>query len=144
MDKIISAGGIICRLQEGVPYIVVVGDRYGKLSFPKGRQDPGETLEETAMREVTEETGVHGLTIIQKLGMVAYRSQNPEQSAYPKEMHIFLMTGTELRQAEQFDEDSEPHWIPLREAMKVLYLEEARAILQRHETLLLDYLSELA
>jgi len=42
--------------------------RRGVWDLPKGKQDPGESLAETAVREVREETGIPDLKIIEKLG----------------------------------------------------------------------------
>lgn len=41
--------------------------RRGVWDLPKGKQDPGETLAQTALREVREETGVPDLKIVEKL-----------------------------------------------------------------------------
>jgi len=42
--------------------------RRGVWDLPKGKQDPGETLAQTALREVHEETGIPDLKIIEKMG----------------------------------------------------------------------------
>lgn len=42
--------------------------RRGAWDLPKGKQDPGETLAQTAVREVCEETGLIDLELIEKLG----------------------------------------------------------------------------
>jgi len=42
--------------------------RRGVWDLPKGKQDPGETLAQTAIREVREETGLPDLKIIEKMG----------------------------------------------------------------------------
>lgn len=42
--------------------------RRGVWDLPKGKQDPGETLAQTAVREVCEETGLVDLDLIEKLG----------------------------------------------------------------------------
>jgi 8-oxo-dGTP pyrophosphatase MutT (NUDIX family) len=42
--------------------------RRGVWDLPKGKQDPGETLAQTALREVREETGITDLKIVEKLG----------------------------------------------------------------------------
>jgi len=43
--------------------------RNGFWDFPKGHIDKGETLEECALREVEEETGVNGLSLVKPLGI---------------------------------------------------------------------------
>ena len=57
--QVVSAGGLICK-KEGEHFLVLlVGkDDPTKQCIPKGMQEKGETLEETAMREVKEETGI--------------------------------------------------------------------------------------
>jgi 8-oxo-dGTP pyrophosphatase MutT (NUDIX family) len=59
-DKWTSAGGVVLDNMEE-PYRVFVckpSNNYGPWCFPKGRVDPGEGIEATALREVQEEAGV--------------------------------------------------------------------------------------
>ena len=42
--------------------------RRGAWDLPKGKQDPGETLAQTAVREVCEETGLIDLELVERLG----------------------------------------------------------------------------
>ncbi len=57
--EVLAAGGVIWRRgQEGRTEVLLVHrPRYDDWSFPKGKCDPGETCEETAAREIAEETG---------------------------------------------------------------------------------------
>lgn len=56
--KIVAAGCLVERLcDEGRTVLIVHRPRYDDWSFPKGKLDPGETLEQCARREVREETG---------------------------------------------------------------------------------------
>ena len=59
-EKWVSAGGVVLDSFEK-PYRVFVckpSNNYGPWCFPKGRIDPGESMEQTAVREVSEEAGV--------------------------------------------------------------------------------------
>src|SRR6185295_635793 len=57
-----SAGGIVVRFDDGVPSLVVGARRRDRdvltWTLPKGTPNAGETREETAIREVGEETGL--------------------------------------------------------------------------------------
>ena len=54
----VAAGGLVERTTpEGTQLAVVLRTRYGDWVLPKGKPDGNETLEETALREVREETG---------------------------------------------------------------------------------------
>jgi len=58
-DLVRAAGGVVVRPgAHGLEVLLVHRPRYDDWSFPKGKQDPGETDEATARREVAEETGL--------------------------------------------------------------------------------------
>ena len=61
--KEISAGGVVYRYNGDQLQIQLIKDRYGKMSFAKGKQEPGESVEETALREIVEETGIVGIIV---------------------------------------------------------------------------------
>jgi 8-oxo-dGTP diphosphatase len=54
-----AAGGIVWRVPEGgtLEVLIVHRPRYDDWTLPKGKAEPGETDEQTALREVEEETG---------------------------------------------------------------------------------------
>lgn len=58
-----AAGGLVRKESDQILFIF----RYGKWDLPKGKMEPGEKPNETAIREVMEETGIAGLTITKKL-----------------------------------------------------------------------------
>ena len=58
MKPRVAAGGVVERVTpDGIQMVIVRRTRYGDWVLPKGKPDSGETLEETALREVKEETG---------------------------------------------------------------------------------------
>ena len=56
-DQRDSFGAIVIHVLDGIPHVLVC-QGYKGTSFPKGRQEPGETPAQTACREVWEETGI--------------------------------------------------------------------------------------
>lgn len=60
MSKRVTAGGVVFE-PHGFPsyvYLALPSNNFGPWTFPKGGVEPGESLEEAALREVREETGV--------------------------------------------------------------------------------------
>lgn len=92
------------------------------LTFPKGTVEEGETLEQTALREVYEETGLAGLSIIKKLGIVTRSSTTRAGKRVRKDIHLFLMTANSYSQGES---EEVTEWHTLTEALPQMHKEEA-------------------
>jgi len=78
MTREFSAGGVVVRQMRGRWWLAAIepagrSSSAGKtvLALPKGLVDAGETPEQTALREVREETGVEAL-LVAKLGDIKY------------------------------------------------------------------------
>ena len=61
--KLVLAAGGVVNLKGTDTFLFI--HRRGYLDLPKGKIDPGETIKETALREVEEETGVSDLRIVE-------------------------------------------------------------------------------
>jgi len=73
---VFAAGAVCWRVVEGKPKVLVVyRGGHSDVSLPKGKVDPGETLPETAVREVREETGL-AVTLGAPLGTIQYTMPN--------------------------------------------------------------------
>ncbi|MNI36211.1 Diadenosine hexaphosphate hydrolase [compost metagenome] len=89
--KEISAGGIVYRREEqGRMQIQLITDRYGKISFAKGKREGTETIEQTALREILEETGIVGKADC-LIDIIAYTYNHPEYGKVDKEVHYYLV-----------------------------------------------------
>lgn len=98
----IRAGGGLVENEKGEILFML---RRGKWDLPKGKLDPGETLESCAIREVEEETGVRQLELIKFLLITEHEYEERGQFIL-KETHWYLMK-TNSRQAlvPQIEED---------------------------------------
>lgn len=88
----LAAGGIVIDHTTETPRVLLVHrPRYDDWSFPKGKLDAGETVEEAALREVREETGLE-CVIIRRLAVTRYNYRTRNQGRLkPKAVHYFLM-----------------------------------------------------
>jgi len=117
---VLAAGAVCWRLVDGKPRILLVhrGDR-ADVSLPKGKLDPGETLPQTAQREILEETGLK-VTLGAKLDVVEYRLPNGREkivhywSAEVDEHVLELATFTPNNEIAALE------WVPLEKARKKL------------------------
>ena len=74
VERLVSSGGVVFRHSEGRLETVLCGrSEPVRWSLAKGTPDPGETLEETALREVREETGLE-VEMEEPLGSIEYWS----------------------------------------------------------------------
>jgi len=66
----VSAGGIIFRFEGQQTFIALIQEMSCSSAYvlPKGHQEPGESLEQTARREIHEETGLTHLKQLANLG----------------------------------------------------------------------------
>ena len=88
----VSSGGVIFRRHNNTVEIAMVAIKGGNVwCLPKGLIDKGEVPERTALREVSEETGLKG-RIIEKLGEITYWYYIKNDNAKcRKTVHFFLM-----------------------------------------------------
>ena len=112
----ISAGGVVYQKQETEYMLLLIEDRYGKVTLAKGKQEMGETIEETALREVLEETGVAG-RLGSKLDMITYVYTHPTTGeSIDKEVHYYLVEAYNTEITVQLEEINDVHWHSAKEA----------------------------
>ncbi|HJS71422.1 MAG TPA: NUDIX hydrolase [Acidimicrobiia bacterium] len=117
MTRVIqAAGGLVFRFSDKgkVKVLAVHRPRYDDWGLPKGKSDKGETPEETALREVFEETGYH-CRIVAPLGVTRYRIDRGV-----KEVQWFAMRplpdSPGFKKSKEIDEI---RWLGRKKAMKL-------------------------
>ncbi|WP_128102914.1 MULTISPECIES: NUDIX hydrolase [Paenibacillus] len=114
--KEISAGGVVYRKgDDGKLQIQLIVDRYGKNTLAKGKMEPGETIEQTALREILEETGMVG-RIVEPVDVIAYTYQHAEFGAVDKEVHYYLVEAESGDMQPQIEEIKGVDWYTPEEA----------------------------
>jgi len=126
----VAAGGVVLRRGPDGAEVVLAGRRSdGSWVFPKGTPDVGESLEETAAREVREETGLE-VRIVRPLGVTEYWFATSRERIH-KTVHFFLMeaVGGDLSLHDREYDDI--RWVGADEARRLLSFDTYRDILDR-------------
>ena len=117
-------------------------DRRGRLlwSLPKGHVEPGETEEQTAIREVMEETGIRGM-VVGKLGTIDFWFVADGRRIHKTVHHFLLLAADPVDGLVLSDADvevSEVAWVPLPEVASRLAYADERRLLDRVPDLLAE------
>lgn len=102
---IVAAGGLVTNEKDELLMIF----RRGKWDLPKGKLDDGETIEESALREVREETGLQQLDLLNEIGVTYHEYFDTfTHSDVIKRTHWYAMkTTTDQNLTPQTEEDIE-------------------------------------
>jgi 8-oxo-dGTP pyrophosphatase MutT (NUDIX family) len=118
-----QAGAIIVGSRRGGPAVLLVTASSNRDTwiFPKGHVEPGETLEDAALREAEEEAGVTG-TILRPAGVLSFR-----QGLKTYRVHYFVVATEDAG-------DPEPgrrhRWCSYDDALRKLTFDDTRELLR--------------
>lgn len=133
--RAVSAGGVVYRRTAHLIEVVLVSRPQEQLwALPKGTPDAGETIEETALREVREETGLE-IAILDPLGQVRYTFTSRNGVPVDKVVHHFLMEPTGGSFDDHDHEFDHVDWYDIHEAQ--------RRLTHRNQLHILDRAAEL-
>jgi 8-oxo-dGTP pyrophosphatase MutT (NUDIX family) len=127
-----SAGGLVIDGIDGprdAQVAALIGriDRRGRMlwSLPKGHIELGETAEQTAIREVAEETGIRG-SVLAALGRIDYWFVTDGRRVH-KTVHHYLMRFSGGALSDEDLEVAEVAWVPMRDLpSRLAYADERR------------------
>jgi 8-oxo-dGTP pyrophosphatase MutT (NUDIX family) len=122
--EIRAAGGVVWRAAgDATEVLLVHRPKYDDWTFPKGKQEPGESDKDTAVREVVEETGLRC-----RLGQELVESHYRDGHGRAKVVRYWEMTvkGGEFAPNAEVDE---VRWLALGAAGDLLTYERDRPVL---------------
>jgi bis(5'-nucleosidyl)-tetraphosphatase len=156
-----SAGGVIFRVQPGMATAAAAADSQGKDNasalrdaievalvgypregtwiLPKGTPTANETVEQTAIREVREETGLEP-RILSELGSIEYWFAR-RGVRFHKEVFYYLMEAIGGDVAQHDHEYDEARWFALPEALTHLAYVNEKEMVRQAEPLILEYVA---
>lgn len=137
MKTEVSAGGLIVRKFRSGWQILLIKDRTGAWTFPKGKIEKGETRREAAVREIAEEVGLHDLHYIASLPRLHYiykRNGSVDKTVY---YYVYRYDAEKKPIGQKEEGISDPTWTFIDEALDVIgYPQSNRPLLQKTMTLL--------
>ena len=132
IEEPVSAGGVVYRVVDNQIETVLCGrDQPIRWSLAKGTPDPGETLEETAAREVREETGLE-VQIQEPIKSIDYWFADRENDVrFHKTVHFYLMVPLGGNTDQHDPEFDVVQWFPSDVALKTLAYSNEADVLKR-------------
>ena len=131
-----SAGGVVFRMDDGRPLVLLIRDSYQNWGFPKGHIEDGEAPEAAALREVSEETGLARLDVRTGLETIDWYFRFRGKLVH-KVCHFFLMQTDDRDTSPQRAEGiTACRWAAFDEAEQLVSYENAREVLRLARTFL--------
>lgn len=124
-----SCGAIILKGQSKELKVLLLKHNAGHWAFAKGHVEGNETEEQTALREIKEETSLDVTLDTNFRTTVKYSPMEDVE----KEVVYFLAYKTEGNETPQLEEISQMKWLNLEEAMNTVTYERDKEILQKVE-----------
>ena len=112
-----AAGGLVLNEKQEILFMF----RRGKWDLPKGKLDPGETLETCAVREVKEETGLAKVSL-KKFLTTTYHTYHESGKHILKESYWYTMLarGTDNLVPQTEEDIHEVKWVPTKKLNEVM------------------------
>jgi 8-oxo-dGTP pyrophosphatase MutT (NUDIX family) len=126
----------VVRLANGVPLFLLIRDSYGHWGFPKGHLERGERPDVAAIREVSEETGLHGVSIVASIATIDWYFRF-RGALIHKNCEFFLMTtSVQATKPQKSEGITACRWTTLDEASRLIAYDNARDVLARASAML--------
>lgn len=126
-----SAGGVVVRILDRVPHVLLIRDPYRRWGLPKGHLEGDERPEDAALREVREETGLPSLILGPDLGEIDWTFRQRGRKIH-KYCRFYLMASFHGECLPEKEEGiSACRWLPSTEALNTVSYGNARRVVQR-------------
>lgn len=128
-EREFSAGGMVFRKEDTIYKFALVLDAYNKWTFPKGHIEGSEERGEAAMREVKEEIGISNIVLLDYLGSIDIKVNEPNKRPVPKTVYYYLMETIDIDlKVTNEPEVKEVKWFTKDEALAQISYENAKEI----------------
>ena len=135
-----SAGAVIFRMVEGIPYYLLLHYHSGHWEFAKGHIEKGENIHQTVRREVREETGITDLKILSGFKQYAkyffrknyhLKGEAKKTAPWVFKLVVFLIAETTQEEVKISKEHKGFLWLPIEQAIKRTTFKNAKELLKK-------------
>ena len=134
MALIESAGAVLYTEDGGVRQYVLVMEKNGSFGLPKGHVEPGETEEQTALREIKEETGIDVELNTSFREVVSY---SPKRDT-TKDVIYFLGKAKTFQYTPQEEEIAQIKWVEINLAHSFLTYDNDKQLVNKAKPMIRD------
>jgi 8-oxo-dGTP pyrophosphatase MutT (NUDIX family) len=127
MKREISAGGVVFNRELGK--VLLIKDSYGRWALPKGHIEKGESSEQAALREISEETGLKQLTAVAKLGQVKYFYNLKGENIF--KMVVFFLVEAKDTELKHEWEIKDAKWFKPDDALETIEYANSKALMKK-------------
>ena len=135
IERQFSAGGVVIKKERKEVKVLLIKDSYGHWIWPKGHIEKGESAEEAAIREISEETGLKTLEIVKKLGKQEYYFTLKGKKIFKTVMVFLLKANAREKLKIQAEEIEDARWFSAEKALKTIEYKGSRAHLKKAITI---------
>ena len=130
MPKEKSCGAIVFKKQKDVIKYLLLHYGAGHWDFPKGRQEKNEKEEQTALREIKEETGIEGIEFTDGFREAISYFYKQGKETFFKEV-VFFLAQSATDEVKLSSEHIGYAWLGYENAYKKLTFNNAKELLRK-------------
>lgn len=130
----VSAGGVVYRITgKKIEVVLIAVGEKNRWQLPKGLVNKGETLAQTAVREVREETGIETTLgdLIDRIEYWYYGQSGSQRVRFHKMVHFYLLEFKSGSTEDHDQEVEEARWLEIDEAQEFLTFKTEKEILAK-------------
>jgi 8-oxo-dGTP pyrophosphatase MutT (NUDIX family) len=135
----VSAGGVVFQQHaEMIEVVLIAVGEKRRWQLPKGLVNRGEDPEQTALREVREETGIESalLNPIDKIEYWYYGSSESKRIRFHKIVHFYLLKFLSGSTNDHDQEVEEARWVEIDEAQRLLAFKSEKEVVVKAKNMI--------
>jgi 8-oxo-dGTP diphosphatase len=129
---LVSSGGVLYRLHNDEIQVCLIAKKGMKVwALPRGRVEPGETSEQTALREVREETGFKA-KILEEIDQIHFRFYSKIDDEFiHRIVHFYLMSWENIKPEKRDKEVDTAQWYQIDNGIQILKYDNEKEVLKK-------------